>query len=194
MKNNEKVVFLKRWLSNPLRVGAIFPSSQALTKRVCLEIKNPKKAKIVELGGGTGSVTKALLELGVAPKNLAVVELDPVLCKYLEQNFEGINVVQGNARDLDKIVPKGFEKVDYVISGMPLTSLPQEVKRGLIEASFKLLSEDGRFIQYCYNPTLHLSLKSFGIHCNLLGAVWRNFPPAVVWEFTQEGSEAALAG
>jgi len=92
--------FFRQWLKNPLSIAALSPSGRQLAGRMMHELPSGAK-RVVELGGGTGVFTRAMLEHGIEPHNLMVVELNEELYQYLHASFPEVNVVWGNACDLN---------------------------------------------------------------------------------------------
>ena len=181
----ENILFLKRWLKHPLRLGAVLPSSPALTGLIARSVNLRSDRIAVELGAGTGCVTRMLLQAGIPTEKLYVLELDPELCEFLKASMPEVNVIQGDARDLPKLLPKKFVgKVSSVISGMPMTAMPQEIQRQIIDASFAVMDGEGEFLQYTYRPGFSpLRAKNFGLDKQRLGMAFRNLPPATVWRY-----------
>src|SRR6187431_1830459 len=98
--NRDEFRFLRTLIEKPLSVGAVAPSGKALA-RVMANYVDPRAAgPIVELGPGTGPVTEALVERGIDPARLTLVEYDPEFCRLLRRRFPGVNVVQGDAYNL----------------------------------------------------------------------------------------------
>ncbi len=137
---------------------------------------------VIELGGGTGSVTKALLEAGLPVDRLIVVERDVRLYKMLRRRFPQLRIVLGDARQLVELLrPLGIDAVSAVVSSLPLISMSKAMRRQIIDQSFALLGEAGRFIQYTYSLTSPLAGREFGLRGRVAARVWLNFPPASVW-------------
>ncbi len=180
----EELLFLRRWLANPLKVGAILPSSPALAKLVAREIKLGADEALVELGAGTGSVTEALLAAGIAPERLFVIEIDPALCTYLRRQFPQAQIIQGDATKLGELLPrKWIGKVPVVISGIPMVTLPLDVQRRMIDSWFSVMSPKGRMLQYTYSLVSPLPEKKLGLKGRRRGLAVLNVPPAWVWSY-----------
>jgi len=139
---------------------------------------------VIELGGGTGSVTKALLEAGLPVDRLIVVERDVRLYKMLRRRFPQLRIVLGDARQLVELLrPLGIDAVSAVVSSLPLVSMSKTMRRQIIDQSFALLGEAGRFIQFTYSLTSPLARRELGLRGRLATRVWLNVPPAAVWSF-----------
>ncbi len=183
-KNQENVLFFKRLLNNPKALGAIVPSSKALTAMIAKQVCLKSSAYVVEVGAGTGRFTRGLLEAGLSPDRLFVVELDLELCAYLRLHFPTIHVIQGDATKLDDLLPEGVAlNVETIISGIPLVNLNNEEQSNLIAAFKRILNPDGKIIQFTYSPVSPLPHIQFGLCAKRLGRVFRNLPPATVWSY-----------
>jgi phosphatidylethanolamine/phosphatidyl-N-methylethanolamine N-methyltransferase len=180
----EIVLFLGRWLRAPHRVGAVAPSSRYLARAMAKQVDPRAHGMVVELGGGTGSVTKALLEAGVPAERLVVVENDERLYHALRRRFPRLRIVLGDARQLTAVLrPLGIAAVSAVVSSLPLVAMPKAMRRQIANESFALLGEAGQFIQYTYGLTSPLPRREFGLTGRIAARIWLNVPPAVVWSF-----------
>ena len=176
-------LFLARWLTAPHKIGALTPASRYLARAMADQIA-PHGGLVVELGAGTGSVTKALLEAGLPPEHLIIVESDPAFCLLLRRRFPGLKVIRGDAARLGALLaPLSVERVASVVSSLPLLSMPRPLRQRIIEESFALLAEHGAFIQYTYGAFSPLRRRKSGLKGEVAERVWRNFPPAAVWRF-----------
>ncbi|MGE5150225.1 MAG: class I SAM-dependent methyltransferase [Rhodospirillaceae bacterium] len=183
-------LFLKRWLRQPLAMGAVMPSGPLLTRALALTAVREMQGRdghVVELGAGTGEVTKALLAAGIAPQRLALVERDPELVAFLRRHFRGPRIIEGDAARLPKLLAaEGMTNVATVVSGLPLLSLPAEVVTGIVHGVFDALPRGAALVQFTYGPAPPIP-KPLRENLHLVGAhgrrIWRNVPPAVVWTF-----------
>jgi len=183
-------LFLKRWLRRPFAVGAVVPSgrllAEAMARTTFAEMKG-REGHVIELGAGTGEVTKALLAAGIPADRLALVERDPELASFLRRHFAGPRIVEGDAARLPKILSEqGIGSVSAVVSSLPLLSLPADVVRGIVEGVFGALPRGGALVQFTYGPAQPVP-RSLSQALRLVGTrgprIWRNMPPAVVWTF-----------
>jgi phosphatidylethanolamine/phosphatidyl-N-methylethanolamine N-methyltransferase len=180
----EAALFLSRWIKAPQLIGSVAPSSRGLARAMAREIDPAGTGIVVELGGGTGSITRALLERGLAPGRLVVVECDWTLAALLRKRFPGVKVVRGDAAELRALLRGlGVVQVDTVVSSLPLLSMPRVLRRRIVEECFGLLDERGAFVQYTYGVTSPLAALELGLVGHPSQRIWRNFPPAVVWRF-----------
>ncbi|MBS0223018.1 MAG: hypothetical protein JSR91_20005 [Proteobacteria bacterium] len=187
-----KALFLKRWLRRPLAMGAILPSGPFLGEaiaRATLAAMNSHTGYVIELGAGTGEVTKALLAAGISAERLALVERDPELVAFLRRHFSGLRIIEGDAARLPHLLAaNGIENVAAVVSGLPLLSLPAEVVNGIVRGTFEALPDGAAMVQFTYGPTPPIP-RNLRQALNLVAVnsrrIWRNVPPAVVWTFTR---------
>lgn len=100
MITRESRLFLSRWLHSPMHVGSIAPSSRRLADAIARQVPMDSPGWIIELGGGTGVVTAALLRAGLAPGRLVVLERDPLLHKHLVERFPEVHAILGDAAKL----------------------------------------------------------------------------------------------
>ncbi|HZT50594.1 MAG TPA: rRNA adenine N-6-methyltransferase family protein, partial [Stellaceae bacterium] len=155
----EAALFLTRWIKAPHLVGAIAPSSRGLAQAMARQIDPLATGAVVELGGGTGSITRALLERGLAPDRLVVVERDRTLAALLRSRFPGVRVLHGDAAGLVALLrPYAIEGAAAIVSSLPLLSLPKLMRRRIVEQSFALLGDHGTFVQYTYGVASPLAV------------------------------------
>lgn len=183
----EEILFFRRWLANPMKVGAVLPSSPTLARLVARQVHAGPDQCVVELGPGTGPVTKAILAAGVPADRLFVVEIDAALCTHLRREFPSVNVIQGDATRLKSLLPAAWVgKVACVISGIPMLPLPIEVQRALIDAAFDVMAPGGDILQYTYSLASPIKEKPLGLKGRRKGIAMMNFPPAWVWSYLPE--------
>ncbi len=176
--------FLRTWFEKPLTVGALTPSGKALA-RVMANYVDPKaRGPIVELGPGTGPVTEALVERGIDPARLTLVEFDPEFCDLLRTKFPGIYVVQGDAYDLRHTLADALrEPAAAFVSGLPLFNKPLKMRLELLDQAFSLMKPNAPFVQFTYHAISPIPRSHGHIRAEASGRVWRNIPPARVWVY-----------
>lgn len=176
-------LFLKEIATNPSAMGAACPSSKRLAYHIAAQV--PRNAKhVLELGAGTGAVTSALIEHGVAANNLIAIERSEAMAKHLQQRFPQLAVIEGDAMHLTELLPENLLPVDVVVSSLPLRSLPNETVRLIGEQLNKIMAPNGLFIQFTYGlygKPFPPSEKLQHLRCK---HVWLNIPPARVEVFT----------
>ena len=188
--------FFRQWLKNPLRVAAISPSSRQLARQMMTQL--PRHAqRVIELGGGTGVFTQALLDHGIAPAELLVLELNEELHQHLVRQFPQSKVVCGDAGNLREIArDQGFHgetAADAIISGLGLLSMPKQMQTTILEAAFDSLRPDGRFIQFTYgpaNPVAREVAEALNLTARRASFTWWNVPPATVYVYQRRISRS----
>lgn len=182
-KAQDAWLFLSRWAKAPGRMGAVAPSSRALALAMAAEIPDfDDDAPVIELGGGTGSITSGLLESGIPPARLVVIERDRHLAALLRQRFKGVQVICGDAGHLpDLLARHGITRVAAIVSGLPLLLFPADLLDRIIRGSFAVLGPSSPLIQFTYGHASPLPAPDFGLAARRGSKVWLNFPPATVW-------------
>ncbi|MEP6484626.1 MAG: methyltransferase domain-containing protein [Rudaea sp.] len=191
--------FFRQWLKNPLAMAALSPSGQQLTRQMIAELPNGAQ-RVVELGGGTGVFTRALLAHGIDPNDLLVLELNDELYLHLKKRFPDAHVVRGDARELKSLASAdGFlhnGTADAVISGLGLLSMPRPMQCDILRAGFDMLKPEGRFIQFTYGPKSPVARDLLGemdLSVRRAGFAWWNVPPATVYVYTRNRSRSIQA-
>ena len=181
-----RLLFLTCWVSAPLKIGSVTPSSRELGRAMVAQL--PERYGVcVELGGGTGSLTQSMLASGVPADRLIVIERDPRLAAYLRRRFANLLVVQGDAAELTLILDDyGIDRVDAVISSLPLRAMTHAARRRIVAECFDALNENGLFIQYTYGLTPPVPgelTDGLELEGHAATRVWQNLPPATVWRY-----------
>lgn len=186
-------LFLRRWLRRPLAIGAVMPSGRLLAEAMAqATVANlaDGDGHVIELGAGTGEVTRALLANGIASDRLAVVERDPELARFLRRHFAGPHVIEGDAARLPGLLAEhGVASAAAVVSSLPLLSLPAALVKDIVSGVFEVLPRDGALVQFTYGPRppiptdIRQRLRLDGRHGP---RIWRNVPPAMVWTFKRQ--------
>lgn len=179
--------FVLALLRNPRQIGAVVPSGQSLARAMALAAK-PSGKRILEIGPGTGAITKALLAEGASREKLCLLERDDRLAAYLTGKFPGVRVINGDARSTaDLIQPESGSYFDVVISSLPLLNVKEADKIIILEQIFSLLNQQGVLVQYTYSAKAPISsslANRFGVKGERTAMVFRNLPPASVWKYS----------
>lgn len=185
--------FLRQWIENPRIVGAVSPSGPALAKAMAGYVDLARQGPIVELGPGTGPVTKALLARGIPAHRLLLVEYETRFCHLLAERYPGVKIVQGDAYGLKATLAGHVEgQVANVISSLPLLNRPERDRVELLHQAFDLMGPDGLFIQFTYGLTISpMPVHAHGLAGAFVGKgsapVLLNIPPARVWRYRRAG-------
>ena len=180
----EGALFFRHWLRHPLGIGAILPSSLAVVRAMASDVPFSRPGAVLELGGGTGVVTRGLLEAGCAPERLIVVEREPALAEVLRSRFGAARVVEGDACAIRSILAElGVAQLAAVISSLPIKWFPVENQRAVVEPCFDLLGEDGMFLQLTNALVSPLAMRQLGLDGTEVARVWTQFPPVQIWRY-----------
>ena len=177
-------LFFWQLIRHPKTISAIAPSSKGLALQMVSEI-TPETGRVVEIGAGTGVITKQILAAGVAPADLTIVEMNPKFCANLKALFPDCNVLEMDAQELGAL---GLENVGMVISGLPLLSIPEPVQQNIIQGAFELMVAGGKYVQFTYGPKPPIApavREANGLTWRTLKKIWFNLPPAMPYVFTK---------
>jgi len=179
-------LLLKLWLQNPRKIGAIVPSSPNLAKAMAKCLPESGTGYVVELGGGTGPVTRALLEGGLEPERLIVIERDKHLHNLLSGQYPQIKILQGDAIHLKKLLHQhGIDKVSAIVSSLPLLAMSKQIRHRIGDECFSVLSPGAPLIQFTYGFLPPLRKHNCNIVAMKEKSILRNIPPATVWTYRQ---------
>jgi phospholipid N-methyltransferase len=175
-------VFLKSFLKNPLRTGSVIQSSPILAEKMLEKIDFANAKCIVEFGAGSGIITKKILKKMRSDCDLLCFEIEPALAKKLKTIADSRLVIINDSAENIEVYLKyyGFPKVDCIVSGLPLASLPPQTSRNILKNIYAYLPSGGQYIQFQYSLVSLRQIKylfsSVAIYFVLL-----NFPPAFVY-------------
>ena len=96
--------FIRSWIERPLSIGAVTPSGKILARAMARYVDPNSDGPVVELGPGTGPVTEALVEAGVDPSRLVLVEFNPAFCRILRARYPDATLVQGDAYSMRRLL------------------------------------------------------------------------------------------
>lgn len=183
LRLDDEVRFIRSWLEKPLAIGAVAPSGRFLARTMARYVDIDIPGPVIELGPGTGPVTEALVERGVDPSRLVLVEFNPVFCRLLRSRYPEATVVQGDAYSLKRLLETLLkEPAAAVVSGLPLLTKPVKTRLRLINDAFALLRPEVPFIQFTYSMTTPPIPKGLsGVKTEASERIWMNLPPARVW-------------
>lgn len=189
MLKDSRLLF-KLWLKNPRSIGAVAVSGPELAAAMARQIPKPLDGYVVELGGGTGSVTRAILASGVAPERLIVIERDPMLHKHLVERFPGVRILLGDALHLPSLLRRhNIAPVAAIVSSLPLLSLKKSIQLRIGAQAFAVLEPGAPFIQFTYGLFSPLPRNRLGIVGEVEERVLQNLPPASVWRYVRPAGQ-----
>lgn len=182
--------FILNFLRHPITTGAVAPSSHWLANRMADEMELEKASTVVEVGPGTGPVTRAIVGRIPAEALFLAIELNAEFARKLAERFPRAEVINDSAENISLHLAKhGRRDVDSVLSSLPWASFPVELQERLLGAITGSLKPGGRFATFAYVhaswfPTARrfreLLESRFGT-VRATRVVWRNLPPALVY-------------
>ncbi len=182
--NRDLLPFLRAWLAAPLRVAAIAPSGPALARAITAEI-TPAAMPVIEFGPGTGVFTQAILDAGVTPDQLIMIEAGADFAALLRTRFPAVRIVEGSAGALADVPLFGPGTVGAVVSGLPILSMPKPVVLAILGTAFSELRPGGAMYQFTYGyrcPVPDSILEPLGLKASRTATVLVNAPPASVYK------------
>ena len=124
-------LFLGQLIRKPTEIRAIAPTARAAAREMA-RLVTPEMTAVAELGAGTGTITRAILDRGLAPERLELYELNAAFCARLRAAFPGVIVHNRPAQDMVNV---GRGKLDAVISGVPTLPMPDELQHAIVGAA-----------------------------------------------------------
>lgn len=181
-KFDEELRFFKGWRRDKKGVGALVPTSSVTARRMASVIDLSSGLPVLELGAGTGVITKAILERGVEPRNLVSVEYAPHFCDLLRERFPNVDVREGDVFALDKVLgERSGETFDCVISAVPMLNFSPARRVTLIRDLLSRIPRGRPVIQITHGPMSPVPAMPEVYTTTHFDFVVRNLPPAQLW-------------
>jgi phosphatidylethanolamine/phosphatidyl-N-methylethanolamine N-methyltransferase len=178
--------FIRTLFGNPRLTGAISPSGRFLARAMARAVDPRQPGLVVELGPGTGPVTRALIERGVPADQLALVEYDAAFCRLLAQRFPDVRVIHGDAYRLSQTLAELSDRpIKAVVSSLPLLAQAPARRAALLSEAFAIMGSKGVFVQFTYAVVSPAPLHVGSLHLSATASapIWLNLPPARVWTY-----------
>lgn len=181
-KFDDEIKFFRGWIDKPRAVGSIIPTS-SVTARKMASIVNPQSGlPVLELGPGTGVITKAILATGIAPAKLYSIEYSQDFVDHLRRLFPRANVIQGDAFDLDASLGEARGLTfDSAISGVPLLNFPVAQRVKYVESILDRLPAGRPIVQLTYGPFSPVPPGQGNYTVEHFDFIIRNIPPTRLW-------------
>jgi phosphatidylethanolamine/phosphatidyl-N-methylethanolamine N-methyltransferase len=181
---DDEVRFIRSWIERPLSIGAVTPSGKVLARAMARYVDPNSTGPVVELGPGTGPVTEALVEAGVEPSRLVLVEFNPSFCRILRSRYPDATLVQGDAYSMRRLLETLLlQPAAAVVSGLPLITKPIKMRLRLLRDAFDLMVPGAPFVQFTYSVASPLPRRFGGFSVEASERIWLNLPPARVWVY-----------
>jgi phosphatidylethanolamine/phosphatidyl-N-methylethanolamine N-methyltransferase len=184
LRFDDEVRFIRSWLEKPLSTGAVTPSGRVLARAMARYVEPEVPGPVVELGPGTGPVTEALVDHGVDPARLVLVEFNPTFCQLLRARFPAATVIQADAYGLRRALAKLLRQpAAAMVSGLPMFTKPLRTRVRLLHEALSLLSAGAPFVQFTYAVIPPIPREFAGVTAEASERIWMNLPPARVWVY-----------
>jgi phospholipid N-methyltransferase len=181
--------FLRGFLKHPVMVGSIIPSSRILIERMLKPVDWETTKLFVEYGPGVGTFTRPILEKMGKDSKLIAIDTNPDFIKFLRRSIDDPRLIAviGSAADVQQIVrDHGFEHADYVLSGLPFSTLPPGIGEDIAKATSSVLRPGGAFLVYQFSAKVFDFIQPWFKRIDR-GFEWINVPPAkLFWAYKDE--------
>lgn len=178
-------LFWSRTLKNPKQICSLFPSSPFVGRAMSWAIASRPESHVIELGAGTGAVTRQLLRSGLPPENLTVLEIDSQLGGHLRRTFPDLDVIIAPAQELATLwQERNGPTVGAIVSTMPMRLFSRKLIREIMKNAMSVLAPGGLFVQFTYrqnSPVPEHIAERLGLVGERYCRVWINLPPAGIW-------------
>ena len=189
--SNPRWQFLRGFIKHPVMVGSIIPSSSKLIAKMLAPVDWDTTRVFVEYGPGVGTFTRPILDLLGPDARLIAIDTNAEFIDYLRTDIDDprLIAVAGSAADVEKIVAAhGFDHVDYVLSGLPFSTLPPGVGDAIGKATAKVIRDGGAFLVYQFSPKVRDFIAPFFERIER-GFEWVNVPPATLfWAYRERAA------
>jgi phospholipid N-methyltransferase len=181
--------FLRGFLKNPVMVGSIIPSSRVLIEKMLAPVDWANTRLFVEYGPGVGTFTRPVLDQLGPDATLVTIDTNPEFTRFLRESTDDprLITVNGSAADVEKILADhGLGSADYVLSGLPFSTLPAGIGEDIAEATANVIRAGGAFLIYQFSPKVLDFIKPHFAPIKR-GFEWINVPPATLfWAYKGE--------
>lgn len=175
--------FLRGFIKHPVMVGSIIPSSKQTIDKVLSKVDWANCKLFVEYGPGVGTFTEHVLRRMAPDATLVAIDTNPDFIRYLRGKFTDnrLFAINGSAADVKQIIKDcGFDNADYVLSGLPFSTLPPGVGPEIAEQTYEALRPGGCFLVYQFTPKVRDFLEPVFDRLDR-GLEWVNVPPCTIF-------------
>jgi phospholipid N-methyltransferase len=189
-KRDDKLIFLQEFLKHPLQVGSVIPSSRFMERRIIHAANMGSARLVVELGAGTGGVTRAILNALPLDAKLLTVEINPTFDRLLKRIEDDRLIVHlGSAFELKEIIASyDLERPDVVISGIPFSTMSRRAGTRILNGISSQLSPSGRFVAYQFRSNRVATLCQPVLGTEQATTEFLNIPPMRVLQWEKVGT------
>ena len=188
-----RLQFLKEFVKHPVMVGSVIPSSARLIDKMLGPVDWASTKLFVEYGPGVGTFTRTILERLGPDATLLTIDTNADFTAYLKADIDDqrLIAVTGSAADVEKIIAAhGFEAADFILSGLPFSTLPPGVGDAIGKATGRVIRNGGAFLVYQFSPKVRDFIAPHFERIDR-GFEWWNVPPATLfWAWRDEDNIA----
>ncbi|HEX6037507.1 class I SAM-dependent methyltransferase [Longimicrobium sp.] len=182
-RHNPVLLFGRNFLKHPRMLGSVIPSSRFLIQQVLAPVDWNRARVLVEFGPGVGTITKDILKKMHPQARLIAIEMNQDFVGYLRETIHDprFEVVNGSAADIGTVLAdRGLGSADYVFSGIPFSTMPEDVRVSIVQSTADAVSKDGAFVVYQFSPKVRSYLERAFASVDV-GFQALNVPPAQVF-------------
>jgi phospholipid N-methyltransferase len=153
-RSEQILLFGRNFVKHPRMLGSLIPSSRFLVDRVLRQVDWARAGTIVEYGPGVGTITAEILRRLRPDASLVTIEMNRDFVRYLQRTVgdRRLQVVEGSAADVQSILAhRRLAPADYVISGIPYSTMPPDVRERILRATHDVLHPQGTFLVYQFS-------------------------------------------
>lgn len=185
--NKDLIEFVKAAVDKPMEVSTIFPTSSALANRLLDQMECDLPGPVVELGAGTGAITRHLKKRLTPEQSYLGIEVNSDMIRFLRREFRDMDFRRGKADQIEKFLEGKLAA--NVVSSLPWTIFTSQYRELTLSAIHRSLKPGGRFLTYmCINASIYPQANHFARVANQLFSKvertpieWKNIPPAFVY-------------
>ena len=178
-------VFFGLWLQNPMRIAAANPSGAHLADTVARYVDLSRPGPVLELGAGTGSLTRGLIRAGCPPQRIIALEREPRLAAVLRRDFPAMTVIEDDATRIGDHLATLANRLCAAISSLPIKWFSPQQQQAVVGPCLDRLGPGGTFLQTTNAFTSPLAAGELGLAGSEIARVWRNLLPAQLWSYAR---------
>lgn len=178
--------FLREFLARPRAIASPIPSGRALARQVAAQIDPRPGGVVLELGPGTGAVTRAILDGGITEFELIGIESDRRFVTLLRRQIPRVRIVEGNAFSFTRLLEEEARGLRSIVSGLPVIGQSPQLRQQFLEDAMAALRPGRPLVQFSYSVRPPLPCFE-GVEVRRTAIVWQNLPPMHVWTYRLGG-------
>jgi phosphatidylethanolamine/phosphatidyl-N-methylethanolamine N-methyltransferase len=183
-------IFFGLWLQKPLGIAAAKPSGTRLANTVARFVDLRRSGPVLELGAGTGSLTRGLIRAGCPPRRIIALEREPRLAAVLRREFPGMMVIEGDATRIDEYLPARASRLCAVVSSLPIKWFSLQQQEAVVGPCLERVGFGGSFLQITNAFSSPLAIDHLGLAGREVARVWCNLLPAQLWSYARRPAAA----